>query len=211
MTPRRPIPPNALLAGALAMCVGMPAAAFTTTISSSTTKALYLRIGDGTMTGGNYNSGGVPGNNSTINVVSVTVPAVALGNATAQAMTGSGSTTSSWDGYAFCNAGQVYIGGFYRYTNSGGTAVLSAQSSAPMTDGAGNSIPFTQISWTSSGNGDTGAEPIPAGTFNGGTQTLANFPVNNWQESCHSFSYANSAVVAAGTFSGRVTYTLVSP
>jgi hypothetical protein len=75
----------------------------------------------------------------------------------------------------------------------------------------GDTIPFSQISWTSSGIGDAGAQPIPAGTFTGGTQTLATFPVNTWRESCHTFSYANAASVASGTYTGRATYTLSAP
>ncbi|EWS63711.1 hypothetical protein Y695_03055 [Hydrogenophaga sp. T4] len=52
---------------------------------------------------------------------------------------------------------------------------------------------------------------IPAGTFNGGTQTLATVPANRYIENCHSFIYANSAIRAAGTYNGQVTYTLSSP
>ena len=82
------------------------AMAFTVTIGTGT-KAAYLRIGDGSITGGNYNSGGTPADNTTVNLVSVTVPAASVGNATAQPMTGSGRLTSDWDGFAFCNAGQI--------------------------------------------------------------------------------------------------------
>jgi hypothetical protein len=35
--------------------------------------------------------------------------------------------------------------------------------------------------------------------------------VNTWNESCHTFSYANSSSVAAGTYTGRATYTLSAP
>ena len=42
-------------------------------------------------------------------------------------------------------------------------------------------------------------------------QALASFPVNTWRESCHAFRYANDAVVAAGTYTGRVVYTLSVP
>ena len=49
------------------------------------------------------------------------------------------------------------------------------------------------------------------GSFTGGTQTLATFPVNTWRESCHTFSYANAASVASGTYTGRATYTLSAP
>lgn len=184
--------------------------AFTATISASTTKALYLRVGDGGANG-QFRTGGTVSTLATINAVAVTVPAAAVGNSTAQAMTGNGRTTSDYDGYAFCNAGDIYVGGFFQYQKNSGTAVLAADSSTPLSDGTGNTIPFPQISWTSYGNGDGGAQPIPAGTFNGSTQTLANFPVNTWQESCHSFSYANALVPAAGTYAGRVTYTLTAP
>jgi hypothetical protein len=52
---------------------------------------------------------------------------------------------------------------------------------------------------------------IPAGSFNGATQTLTAVRANTYIENCHSFSYANSALRAAGTYNGRVTYTLTSP
>src|SRR3546814_2320549 len=88
--------------------------------------------------------------------------------------------------------------------------MLTVTAPANLTNANGDTIPFSQISWTSSGNGDTGAQPFPAGTFSGGVQTLANWPVNTWRESCHTFSYGNDAIVPAGTYSGRVTYTLRS-
>src|SRR3990167_8872005 len=47
--------------------------------------------------------------------------------------------------------------------------------------------------------------------FNGGTQTLATVPANRYIENCHSFIYANSALRAAGTYNGQVTYPLSSP
>ncbi|MBW8824226.1 MAG: hypothetical protein JF567_08385 [Xanthomonadales bacterium] len=198
-------------AAVLLMGVVGRAHAFTATISTSNTRTLYLRVGDGGTNGAGFRNGGTLSTLGTINAVTVAVPAAAVGNSTAQAMTGNGRATSDYDNYQFCNAGDTYIGGFFQYKATSGSAVLSVQSSTPLSDGAGNTIPFPQISWTSYGNGDAGAEPIPAGTFNGGTQTLANFPVNQWQESCHSFKYANASVPAAGTYTGRVTYTLTSP
>lgn len=200
---------------ALATCAAS-AHAFTVNIAAASPKAIYLQVGVGTFTGGNYNSGGTPGTNTTINTVSVTVPAAAVGNGTAQAMTtNAASGTSLYDGYAFCNLpNQLYIGGFYRQTgnNAGSaTATLTATSPANLVNGAGNTIPFTRISWTSSGNGDTGAQPFLAGAFVGGTQTIGTISRNQWAESCHTFSYANSNFVAAGTYTGRVTYTLSVP
>lgn len=202
-----------LSAAALAAAAAFaPAAgAFTATLSPGT-RAIYLRVGDGVYTG-RYTAGGTPGNGGGIDVVSVTVPAAALGNGADQAMTSTASSgVSNYDNYAFCNVpAQVYIGGFYRRSGSGGGATLTATVPAGLTNAQGETIAFSQISWTASGNGDTGAQPIPAGTFQPGTQVLANFPINSWRESCHSFRYANDAVVGAGTYTGRVTYTLSAP
>lgn len=176
------------------------------------TRAIYLQVGNGSFTG-TYSGGGTPGNNATINVVSVTVPAAAIGSGVAQQMTSnSAQAVSYYDNFAFCNPPiQVYIGGFFRLPGAVGTATLSVTTAANLVNATGDTIPFSQISWTSSGNGDAGAEPIPAGAFNGGTQTLTTFKVNTWNESCHTFSYANAASVASGTYTGRATYTLSAP
>jgi len=174
-------------------------------------RAIYLRVGDGTMSGGSYYYGGTPTNDPTRNTVSVAVPAAAVGNGADQAMAGNGRLTSDYEGYGFCNPGQIYVGGFYRGNNNGGTASLTATAPATLNNGAGDSIPFAQIAWDSSGNGDTGAQPIPGGSFASPVQTLAAFPVNRWQESCHSFRYRNTNVVPAGTYNGTVLYTLSSP
>lgn len=189
----------------------LPVLAFTIAITPGT-RALYLQVGAGSFTG-NYNTGGTPLNNSTVNVVSVVVPANAVGTGGPRVMTTNSTQANSyWDGYAFCNVpAQIYIGGFFRQPGVTGTAVLSATSPATLQTASGSTMPFSQISWTSSGNGDTGAQPIPAGTFNGATQTLTSFGANSWNESCHTFSYANAAVVGAGVYSGRVTYTLSAP
>lgn len=190
------------------------ARAFIVNISGGLTPSIYLRVGDGVYAGTFINNG-TPGSGGTINTVSVTVPAAILGNGTALAMTGNATqATSDYDGYAFCNLpAQIYVGGFNRRgTNSGGTGTLTVTAPTSLTNASGDSIPFGQISWTSSGNGDgSAAQPFPAGAFTGGTQTLASFPANTWRESCHTFSYANSSIVASGTYTGRVTYTLTVP
>jgi hypothetical protein len=202
---------RALLAALLA-AAACCACAYTVNINAGT-RAIYLQVGNGSFTG-TYNGGGTPGNNSTINKVSVSVPAAQVGNGTAQQMTSdSTQAVSFYDNYSFCNPPtQVYIGGFYRLPGTTGTATLSVTTSAAnLVDAAGDTIPFSQISWASSGNGDTGTEVIPGGSFTGGTQTLITFKVNTWNESCHTFSYANAASVAAGTYTGRATYTLSAP
>lgn len=203
---------------AVALCLllsGMAfsAQAYIVSISGGLTSSIYLRVGDGVYSG-TFQDGGTPGSGGGINLVSVTVPAAMVGNGANLAMSSNAvQPRSFYDNYAFCNLpAQVYVGGFNRGgLLSGGNGVLTVTAPTHLTNVAGNTIPFSQITWTSSGNGDTGAQPFPAGGFTGGTQTLANFPVNTWRESCHSFSYGNDAVVAAGTYTGRVTYTLTVP
>lgn len=178
---------------------------------SSGARAIYLQIGDGTYVGGNYNDNGRPANNSTVNVVSVSVPAASIGNGTALAMTSNSAASNSFiDGYAFCNApDQVYIGSWVRTTNGSGTATLSVTTPVNLTSGS-DTIPFSQISWTISGNGDT-SYVIPSGTFTGGSQTLTTVSANTWKEQCMAFSYANRTVVPAGTYQGRAVYTVSLP
>jgi hypothetical protein len=200
--------------------------AYTITLAPAAPKTVYLQIGVGTFTGsycGNNctyvapitkAAGAAPGTNTTINKVSVSVPANAVGNSVAQAMTtDSTQSTSFFDGFAFCNAPtQLYIGGFYRTTGNGtATGTVTATVPTSLTDGAGDTIPFSQISWTSGGNSDTGAEPFPAGSFTGVSQAVGNIAQNQWAESCWTFSYKNSIVPPAGTYTGRVLYTLSAP
>ena len=195
---------------ALAACPAAPAYCYAVTITSGP-RAIYLQVGNGTFTGF-FSSGGTPGNNTTVNLVSVTVPAAQVGSGTPLTMTTNSTTTASFlDGFTFCTVpAQVYIGGFFRLPGNNGTATLTVNTPATLTT-TGSSISFTKISWVSSGIGDTGVQAIPSGTFTGGTQTLTTFPVNTWRESCHAFSYLNDQVVGSGTYTGRATYTLSAP
>lgn len=202
---------------ALLLCAaGLPAAHGYTVGIRPSTRALFLQVGVGTMTGGYFSDGGTPGNNSTVNTASVTVPSAQLGSGTAQAMTTNSTVTASpWEGYAFCNSpattGQVYVGGFYRVPgNSGAAATLSVSTPVSLVNANGDTIPFSSIAWTSSGNGDP-TPTIASGAFTGGTQTLLSVTRNNWFESCLAFRYLNTQLVPAGTFTGRATFTLTSP
>ena len=189
------------------------ASAFTVNITPGA-RVVYLAVGNGSFTG-TLQAGGTPANNATVNTVSVTVPANVVGSGAAQPMTtNSTQATSFWDGFTFCSPAtqQVYIGGFFRMPGAAGNATLSvATPVGGLVNAGGDTIPFSQIRWVSSGIGDTGAEVIPSGTFTGGTQTLASLPVNTWNESCHTFSYLNATVVAAGTYTGRAIYTMSAP
>ena len=204
------------LVGVLSAGLLLPAqfaSAFTVNITPGA-RVVYLAVGNGSFTG-TLRAGGTPANNATVNTVSVTVPANVVGSGAAQPMTtNSTQATSFWDGFTFCLPAtqQVYIGGFFRMPGAAGNATLSvATPVGGLVNAGGDTIPFSQIRWVSSGIGDAGAEVIPSGTFTGGTQTLASLPVNTWNESCHTFSYLNATVVAAGTYTGRAIYTLSAP
>jgi hypothetical protein len=189
-------------------------AAYTATLTPAAPLTVYLQVGVGSFSA-DYINGGQPANNTTINTVSTTLAATAVGNGTAQAMTTNSTAAQSyWDGYTYCTVpAQLYIGGFYR-TTGGTTAAAQVTATVPtaLTNATGATIPFSSIKWTSSGNGDTGAEPFPAGTFvNGGVQNVGSMASNTWNESCWTFSYSNTLTPAAGTFTGVVLYTLSSP
>lgn len=188
-----------------------PASAWVLTISNGP-KAAFLQVGVGSYSG-TYQSGGTPLNNSTVNTVSVTVPASVVGSGTAQAMTSNSTQSNSfYDNFAVCNPpSQVYIGGWVRTANGAGSGVLSVTSPATLSSASpAGTIPFTQISWTSTANGNAAAD-IPAGTFTGGTQALRTIAAGTWVENCFTFYYANSAVVRAATYTGQVTYSLTLP
>jgi hypothetical protein len=169
------------------------------------TRAVYLAVGNASTNA----------DNATVNLVSLALPVAATVSGAAQAMTSNSTqAVSPLDNFTVCtpSAGQVYIGGFYRLpATNATTAVLQVTTPAGLTSGA-NIIPFSQISWTSTSIGNNGAADIPAGSFvSGGTRFLRNFAANSYVENCHTFSYANTALVAAGTYDGIATYTLTAP
>lgn len=164
-------------------------------------KTVYLGIGNSTTNAVN----------GTINLVSVSVPANDLGTGAAQPMTSTSSQSASpLDNFAVCvPPAQVYIGGFFRQPSTTlNVAALQVATPMSLTNGV-ETIPFSQISWTSTALGNPTAD-IPAGTFNGGTLFLRNFASNNYVENCHSFIYANTNLVAPGVYNGRAIYTLTS-
>ena len=221
-----------LLGAVLLVPVSGVVHSYTVTLDPDAPQTIYLQVGVGSFTAdycggttyppthatpacGPQYGGGTPEKNTTVNTVSVTLATAAVGNKTAQAMTTNSTAGNSFlDGYAFCNApSQLYIGGFFR-TAGANTAAATITATVPtaLTDATGDTIPFSQIQWTTSGNGDTGAEPFSAGTFlNGGVQTVGTMASNSWAESCWTFSYLNTIVPTAGTYTGAVLYTLSAP
>ena len=222
----------ARLGAVLLAAFSAAASAYTVTLDPAAPQAIYLQVGVGgftadycggttyppphsTPTCGPKYGGGTPENNATVNLVSATVAAGSVGNGTPVAMTTDSTAANSYlDGYLFCSVpSQLYIGGFFR-TTGGTTAAASVTATVPaaLKDATGDTIPFSQIQWTSSGNGDSGTEPFPAGTFvSGGVQTVGSMASNSWNESCLTFSYLNSVVRPAGTYTGAVLYTMSAP
>lgn len=201
-----------LLLAALLACQG--AAAYQANIAADS-RALYLRVGTGSMTSAlSYNQGARPVNNTTVQTAVVNVPAAQVGNGTDLQMTGNGDLVSHIDNYLFCNPGQIYIGAFFRRpTNGGGNnnATVTANYPANLSTPGGDTIPMSQIRWVSSGNGDGAFQPFASGSFTGSGQQVAAFGRNQWNESCLTFFYGNDQVVAAGSYTNIVTYTLSAP
>jgi septal ring-binding cell division protein DamX len=182
------------------------AQAWTLTLNAAS-RRVFLQVGNGSLNA----------NNALVNQVSVTVSGNQLGNGAAQPMSSNSTQANSpLDNFLVCTPpAQVYVGGSYQRNNAAdgpATALLQVASPANLSSAAGDVIPFTEISWTTSTLGaDATPNVIAAGQFSGGTQTLANIPANRYVENCHTFSYANTARRAAGTYDGSVTYTLSTP
>ena len=130
---------------------------------------------------------------ATVDTVTFTVPPTSVGSGTSIA----GSQT------VLIQVAARRSGG------SGGptTVVLIADSSRPLMSGA-NSIPITEIGWTSASG------IIPSGNFNGtAAQQIFSFFAPNGttsEEDTHTFFYANTSVHPAGTYTTTVTYTAIA-
>lgn len=175
---------------------------------AAASRRVFLHVGNGT----------INANNGTVNLVQVSLSGAQVGNGVAQAMTTNSTQSQSLygDNYTTCPdpASQIMVGASYRRSsaaNGPASATLRVTSPVSLVNASGDTIPFSQIGWTVSAAGSSVPGVIPAGSFNGATQTLTTIPANTYIENCHSFSYANSEVRAAGTYNGRVTYTLSSP
>ena len=76
----------AFFGAALLLAISAEVSAYTQTLTPKKPLTVYLQVGDGNFTR-SYITGGKGRNNATINSVSTTVAAGAIGNGTAQAMT----------------------------------------------------------------------------------------------------------------------------
>ena len=85
-----------------------------------------------------------------------------------------------------------------------GQMIITADSSIPLEDGAGNTIPFSEIGWVGTGG-------IPSGNFsNAADQVIMVTSSSNFSGGM-SFYYRHILYVPSGVYTGRVTYTLSSP
>ena len=195
--------------GLLTLCCVQAGAAHAWSLTlAAASRRVFLHVGNGTANA----------DNASVNLVSATLTGAQLLGATPQAMTSNSTQSASLygDGFTTCPtpASQVIIGASYRRSSASdgpASATLRVTSPANLSNAAGDTIPFSQISWTVSAPGSGVPNVIPAGSFTGAAQTLTSVPANTYIENCHSFVYANSAVRAAGTYTGQVTYTLSSP
>jgi hypothetical protein len=163
-------------------------------------KILYLRVG----TGSAYTTGAL----STVNTVDLITfsPAVgSVGNGTAVAGTGGDLTGGIETAAVVSNSGNV---------------TLVATASGALSDGAGDTIPFTQITTAAAAN--TAAYTLlPAPVLSNGTSSTVTLtaPASKTiaADAKWTFSYANSVTVPGGTYGGvnannsRVVYTATMP
>jgi hypothetical protein len=163
-------------------------------------KILYLRVGAGST----YTTGAL----TTVNTVDLITfsPAVGtVGNSTAVAGTGGDLTGGVETAAVVSNSGNV---------------TLVATANGALSDGAGDTIPFTQITTAATAN-TASYTLLPAPVLSNGTSSTVTLtaPASKTitADAKWTFSYANSVTVPGGTYGGvntnnsRVTYTATMP
>jgi hypothetical protein len=162
-------------------------------------KILYLRVG----TGSAYASGTLASVN-TIDLITFTPAAGTVGNGTAVAGTGGDLTGGVETAAIVSNSGNV---------------TLNATATGALSDGNGDTIPFTQI--TTAATTLSSVTQLPAPVLSNGTSSnvVLTAPATKLivQDAKWTYSYANAANVPAGTYGGvgvnnsRVVYTATMP
>lgn len=164
-------------------------------------KILYLRVGNGS----NYTAATpVLTSVNTIDLITFSPAVGAVGNGTAVAGTGGDLTNGVETAAIVSNSGSV---------------TLNATATGALGDGAGDSIPYTQITTTSSAL--TSATPLPAPVLSNTTSAnvVLTAPATKFitQDAKWTYAYANAATVPGGTYGGvntnnsRVVYTATMP
>lgn len=162
-------------------------------------KILYLRVG----TGSTYSSGALTSVN-TVDLITFSPATGTVGNGTAVAGTGGDLTGGVETAAIVSNSGNV---------------TLNATASGALSDGNGDSIPFTQI--TTAATTLTSTTQLPAPVLSNGTSSnvVLTAPATKLivQDAKWTYSYANTSNVPAGTYGGvnvnnsRVVYTATMP
>jgi len=162
-------------------------------------KILYLRVGNGS----SYTTG-VLTSVGTVDLVQFAPAAAVVGNGTAVAGTGGDLTNGVETAAIVSNSGNV---------------TLNATAGGALSDGAGDSIPFTQITTTASTLNS--ATPLPAPVLANGTSAnvvlVAPATKIIQQDAKWTYAYANTTSPPAGTYggvnvqNGRVVYTATMP
>lgn len=161
-------------------------------------RILFLRVGAG---GPNFTS------NPAIDLISFNVPGASLGNGTSVV-----ATAASGD----LGNGAVTA----RVRGNGGSVTLTSTALGALSNGAGSTISFGQINTAVTALAGAPGTPMPHPTLvdtgNGSVALVATAGVVD-RGATWTYSYANSNVVAAGSYggvgvnNGRVTYTAANP
>lgn len=162
-------------------------------------KILYLRVG----TGSTYTTGNLTSNGA-IDLITFSPTAAQLGSGTAIAGVGGDLTAGVETAAIVSNSGNV---------------TLNATATGPLTNGLGDSIPFSQITTTATTLTSGTALPAPILTNTTSANVLLTAPGTKVivQDAKWTFAYANAAFVPTGTYGGvntnggRVVYTATMP
>jgi hypothetical protein len=162
-------------------------------------KILYLRVGNGS----SYTTGALSANPA-VDLITFSPTAAQVGNGTAIAGTGGDLTGGVETAAVVSNSGNV---------------TLNATATGALSNGAGDTIPYTQITTAATTLTSATALPAPVLTNTTSANIVLTAPPTKVivQDAKWTYSYANSANVAAGTYggvnvnNGRVVYTATMP
>lgn len=164
-------------------------------------QVLYLRVG-----AGSTYTGATPSltNVATVDTITFSPAAGTVGNGTAVAGTGGDLNNGVETAAIVSNFGSV---------------TLTATATGALSDGAGDSIPYTQITTTAAQLTSTTALPAPVLANGASNSVVLTAPATKLitEDAKWTFGYANSVSAPAGTYgatvanNGQVTYTATMP
>jgi hypothetical protein len=162
-------------------------------------KILYLRVG----TGSTYTTGALT-SNPAVDLITFSPTAAQVGNGTAIAGTGGDLAGGVETAAVVSNSGNV---------------TLNATAAGALSDGNGDSIPYSQITTVATTLTSGTALPAPVLTNATSANVVLTAPATKVivQDAKWTFSYANTASVPTGTYGGinvnnsRVVYTATMP